>query len=156
LNHVRLRSPRSINTGRGALVDTPAVIASLKSGHVGYLGLDVHDHHAAFNRASADAFTRCQGARSCRSKCSAAHWPGTAPFLLEISLRNKRSATCGMREEDIMLYYALVFLVVALVAGVLGVSGVAAVASQIAWVLFVIAIVLFIVHFVSGRRTLVP
>jgi uncharacterized membrane protein YtjA (UPF0391 family) len=56
----------------------------------------------------------------------------------------------------IMLYYALVFLVVALIAGVLGVSGVAAVASQIAWVLFVIAIVLFIVHFVSGRRTLAP
>src|SRR5439155_13403809 len=55
-------------------------------------------------------------------------------------------------EEGLMLYYALVFLVVALIAGALGVSGVAAVASQIAWVLFVIAIVLFIVHLVSGRR----
>jgi uncharacterized membrane protein YtjA (UPF0391 family) len=30
------------------------------------------------------------------------------------------------------------------------------VASQIAWVLFVIGIVLLIVHFLSGRRTLVP
>ena len=53
--------------------------------------------------------------------------------------------------EEQMLYYALVFLVVALVAGVLGVSGVASIASQIAWVLFVIAIVLFLVHLVTGR-----
>lgn len=40
------RMPRGvmvINTGRGALVDTPAVIAGLKSGHVGYLGLDVYE-----------------------------------------------------------------------------------------------------------------
>jgi uncharacterized membrane protein YtjA (UPF0391 family) len=55
-------------------------------------------------------------------------------------------------EGGAMLYYALVFLIVALIAGVLGVSGVAAVASQIAWVLFVIAIVLFVVHLLSGRR----
>jgi uncharacterized membrane protein YtjA (UPF0391 family) len=67
----------------------------------------------------------------------------------------KRSATSGTSEEGIMLYYALVFLVVALIAGALGVSGVAAIATQIAWVLFVIAIVLFIVHFVTGRRTVV-
>jgi D-lactate dehydrogenase len=32
-----------INTGRGALVDTRAVIASLKTGHIGYLGLDVYE-----------------------------------------------------------------------------------------------------------------
>ncbi len=53
--------------------------------------------------------------------------------------------------EEEMLYYALVFLIVALIAGVLGVSGVASIASQIAWVLFVIAIVLFVVHLVTGR-----
>ena len=58
--------------------------------------------------------------------------------------------------ERIMLYYALVFLVVALIAGVLGVSGVAAVATNIAYVLFVIAIILFLVHLLSGRRTLTP
>jgi D-lactate dehydrogenase len=35
-----------INTSRGALVDTRAVIAGLKRGHVGYLGLDVYEEEA--------------------------------------------------------------------------------------------------------------
>ncbi|MDP3082920.1 MAG: 2-hydroxyacid dehydrogenase [Rubrivivax sp.] len=35
-----------INTSRGALVDTAAVIEGLKSGHVGYLGLDVYEEEA--------------------------------------------------------------------------------------------------------------
>ena len=68
-----------------------------------------------------------------------------------------RHRFCYLDEkEEIMLYYALVFLVVALFAGVLGASGVAAVATNIAYVLFVIAIVLFLVHLLSGRRTLAP
>ncbi len=32
-----------INTSRGAVIDTPAVIEALKSGQVGYLGLDVYE-----------------------------------------------------------------------------------------------------------------
>ena len=32
-----------INTSRGAVIDTPAVIAGLKSGHIGYVGLDVYE-----------------------------------------------------------------------------------------------------------------
>src|SRR5688572_18006788 len=32
-----------VNTGRGALVDTAALIEALKSGHIGYLGLDVYE-----------------------------------------------------------------------------------------------------------------
>lgn len=32
-----------INTSRGAVIDTPAVIAGLKSGQVGYLGIDVYE-----------------------------------------------------------------------------------------------------------------
>jgi len=32
-----------VNTGRGALVDTAAVIAGLKSGRIGSLGLDVYE-----------------------------------------------------------------------------------------------------------------
>jgi D-lactate dehydrogenase len=32
-----------INTGRGALIDTPAVIRALKAGRIGHLGLDVYE-----------------------------------------------------------------------------------------------------------------
>lgn len=35
-----------INTSRGALVDAPAVIEGLKSGQIGYLGLDVYEQEA--------------------------------------------------------------------------------------------------------------
>lgn len=35
-----------INTSRGALVDTQAVIKALKTGHLGYLGLDVYEQEA--------------------------------------------------------------------------------------------------------------
>jgi D-lactate dehydrogenase len=35
-----------INTGRGALIDTPALIEALKSGQLGYLGLDVYEEEA--------------------------------------------------------------------------------------------------------------
>ncbi len=35
-----------VNTGRGALVDTRAVVAGLKSGHIGSLALDVYEEEA--------------------------------------------------------------------------------------------------------------
>jgi D-lactate dehydrogenase len=35
-----------VNTGRGGLVDTPAVIAGLKAGRIGYLGLDVYEEES--------------------------------------------------------------------------------------------------------------
>ena len=33
-----------INTSRGKLIDTKAIIKSLKKGHLGYLGIDVYEH----------------------------------------------------------------------------------------------------------------
>jgi uncharacterized membrane protein YtjA (UPF0391 family) len=78
----------------------------------------------------------------------------TAQFLLSVD--EKALGTLCSSEEGIMLHYALVFLVVALIAAALGASGVAAVATNIAYVLFVVAIVLFLVHLLSGRRTLAP
>ena len=45
LRQVR-RGMMLINTSRGALVDTPAVIAALKSGVIGHLGLDVYEEEA--------------------------------------------------------------------------------------------------------------
>jgi D-lactate dehydrogenase len=45
-----------INTGRGALVDTQALINGLKDGHIGYLGLDVYEEeeHLFFQDHSSD------------------------------------------------------------------------------------------------------
>jgi D-lactate dehydrogenase len=42
---IRLMKPgvMLINTSRGALIDTPAVIRALKSGHIAYMGLDVYE-----------------------------------------------------------------------------------------------------------------
>jgi uncharacterized membrane protein YtjA (UPF0391 family) len=51
-------------------------------------------------------------------------------------------------KEIAMLYYALVFLVIALIAGVLGFGGIAGASASIAQVLFFIFIVLFIVSVV--------
>ncbi len=59
-----------------------------------------------------------------------------------------------------MLYWALMFFVVALIAGVLGFTGVAIAAAGFAKLLFVVFLILFVIslvaHLVSGggRRSL--
>ena len=57
-----------------------------------------------------------------------------------------------------MLYYALVFLVIALVAGLLGFGVVAFAAAEIARICFFIFIVLFLVSLIAQlfRRTSIP
>jgi uncharacterized membrane protein YtjA (UPF0391 family) len=54
-----------------------------------------------------------------------------------------------------MLYWALVFFVIALVAGLFGFGGIAASASGVAQILFTIFLILFLVslvmHLVRGR-----
>ncbi len=53
-----------------------------------------------------------------------------------------------------MLYYALVFLLIALVAAMLGFGGIAVAFASIAKILFVVFLILFLVSFVMhlGRR----
>jgi len=51
-----------------------------------------------------------------------------------------------------MLYYALIFLLVAIAAGVLGFGRIAGTASWIAQVLFVVFLVMFIVSLVTHTR----
>jgi uncharacterized membrane protein YtjA (UPF0391 family) len=54
--------------------------------------------------------------------------------------------------EIVMLYYAVVFLVIALIAGALGFFGVAGAAVGIAKILFFVFLVLFVVSLLLGRR----
>jgi uncharacterized membrane protein YtjA (UPF0391 family) len=49
-----------------------------------------------------------------------------------------------------MLYWALVFFIVALVAGVLGFGGIAVAATDIARILFYIFLVIFLVTLIFG------
>ena len=47
-SRIKLMKPGAmlVNTSRGGLVDTRAVIAALKTGHIGHLGLDVYEEEA--------------------------------------------------------------------------------------------------------------
>ena len=52
INHESLQQMKPgvmlINTGRGALIDTTALITGLKSGHIGYAGLDVYEEEEKY------------------------------------------------------------------------------------------------------------
>ncbi len=53
---------------------------------------------------------------------------------------------------DCMLYYALLFLVVALIAGALGFFALAGIAAWVAKILFIIFVVVFLVSLITRRR----
>lgn len=51
-----------------------------------------------------------------------------------------------------MLYYTLVFLIIAILAGAFGFFGVAGLATSIAKVLFLLFLILFIISLLKGKR----
>src|SRR5512132_1715872 len=53
---------------------------------------------------------------------------------------------------DLMLYWAVVFLIIALVAAVFGFGGIAAASAGIAKLLFFIFLVLFVISLIFGCR----
>jgi uncharacterized membrane protein YtjA (UPF0391 family) len=59
---------------------------------------------------------------------------------------------CGPRRKTSMLYYSIVFLVIALIAAALGFGGIAGTATGIAKLLFLVFLVLFVVSLLLGRR----
>jgi uncharacterized membrane protein YtjA (UPF0391 family) len=56
----------------------------------------------------------------------------------------------GLKTEGRMLYWAVVFLIIAVIAGILGFGGIASTAAGIAKVLFFIFLVVFLVSLVMG------
>jgi uncharacterized membrane protein YtjA (UPF0391 family) len=63
--------------------------------------------------------------------------------------RGHRLARCAAVEE-LMLYWAVVFLIVAIIAGVFGFGGIASTAAGIAQVLFFIFVVVFVITLITG------
>jgi uncharacterized membrane protein YtjA (UPF0391 family) len=76
-------------------------------------------------------------------------WSGTA----QPRLRYQAASLLADRfMEKAMLYWALMFLLVALVAAVFGFGGIASTAAGIAQILFVVALVLFVLSLFMGFR----
>jgi uncharacterized membrane protein YtjA (UPF0391 family) len=67
-------------------------------------------------------------------------------------LRHRQHRQPFRDKEHVMLYYAIVFLIIAIIAGFFGFFGVAGLAATIAKILFVIFIILFILSLIFGRR----
>jgi uncharacterized membrane protein YtjA (UPF0391 family) len=61
-----------------------------------------------------------------------------------------RRAKLTEYKEAVMLYWALVFLVIALIAGLLGFAGIATAAAGIAKILFYVFLIVFLVTLVMG------
>ena len=75
--------------------------------------------------------------------------------MLSRQPHNNCSQAAGLIKENLMLYYALVFFIIAIIAAIFGFSGLAAGAAGIAKILFVvflvIAIATFVVNMLRGR-----
>lgn len=62
----------------------------------------------------------------------------------------------GANWREPLLYYALIFLVIALIAAAFGYGGIASTAAGVAKILFFVFLVLFLITFISGVVTATP
>jgi uncharacterized membrane protein YtjA (UPF0391 family) len=84
--------------------------------------------------------------------------PGTSHRVSRNSVRNPCTSLAGTRPrfrdaalgETTMLYYAVIFFVIAIIAAVLGFSGIAAGAASIGKILFVIFLVLAVLSIAAS------
>ena len=78
------------------------------------------------------------------------------PLLYGFSSVSLSGISAGSETENAMLYWAVVFLVIAIIAALFGFGGIAEASAGIAQILFFIFLVLLIVtlvmHFVRGQR----
>lgn len=63
------------------------------------------------------------------------------------------SSNLNLKGTNIMLSWAVTFLIIALIAAVLGFGGIAGTAVGIAKILFFVFLVLFVVALLLGKRT---
>jgi uncharacterized membrane protein YtjA (UPF0391 family) len=77
--------------------------------------------------------------------------PGTT-FAAEVSSPVRRWDEIQTRGEDVMFYWAAVFLVIGLVALLFGFGGIAGMSMNIAWILFIVGLVIAVVFMFIGRR----
>jgi uncharacterized membrane protein YtjA (UPF0391 family) len=64
--------------------------------------------------------------------------------------QNRGCPSTRKKEDTQMLYWALVFFIVAIVAGIFGFGGISAAAGSIAQILFFVFLVLFLVSLLVG------
>ena len=64
------------------------------------------------------------------------------------------ACTLERQEDHTMLYYAVVFFIIALIAAFFGFSGIAAGAAGIAKILFVVFLVVAVLSLLFGRRSM--
>jgi uncharacterized membrane protein YtjA (UPF0391 family) len=76
--------------------------------------------------------------------------------MRRVSSRGDVQSVAKYFRRNIVLYYALVFFVIAVIAALFGFGGIAAGAVEIAKILFFIFLVLFVVSFAIGLLRRIP
>src|SRR5215831_1397611 len=119
---------------------TPSSCRASATSQAARADMPKHDHPLPAGMSLGDVSEPCD--RGIRSQLLL--FPGQVPGRNDINSRAHRST------EDKMLYWALMFLIIALIAGFLGFGGIAFAAAGIAKILFFIFLVVFVVMLITG------